>query len=64
VKEARDPLLQLSRMTRLTHGNRVVEEIPLNLRRQIIPRMVDQRNNSKGYRRIGLSGSGKTQRPA
>jgi hypothetical protein len=37
VKEARDPFLQLSRATRLTHGNRMVEEIPLNLRRQIIP---------------------------
>ena len=37
VKEARDPLLQLSGVTGLTHGNCVVEEIPLNLRRQIIP---------------------------
>jgi hypothetical protein len=37
VKEARDPFLQLSCATRLSHGNRVVEEIPLNLRRQIIP---------------------------
>jgi hypothetical protein len=37
VKEARDPLLQLGGVTGLTHGNRVVEEIPLNLRRQIIP---------------------------
>jgi hypothetical protein len=33
VKEARDPLLQLSSVTRLTHGNRVVKEVPLNLRR-------------------------------
>ena len=33
VKEARDPLLQLSCVTRLTHRNRVIKEVPLNLRR-------------------------------
>jgi hypothetical protein len=37
VKEACDPFLQLSGVTRLTHRNRVVKEVPLNLRRQIIP---------------------------
>ncbi len=33
VKEACDPLLQLSCVTRLTHRNRVIKEVPLNLRR-------------------------------
>jgi hypothetical protein len=33
VKEACDPLLQLSCVTRLTHRNCVVKEVPLNLRR-------------------------------
>ena len=37
VKEASDLPLQLSCLTRLTHGNRVVKKVPLNIRGQIIP---------------------------
>jgi hypothetical protein len=37
VKKTRDPFLELHCVTRLAHGNRVIEQVPLNLRGQVIP---------------------------
>jgi hypothetical protein len=37
LKKASDLLLQLRRLARLTHGNGVLEKLPLDRSRQIIP---------------------------